>query len=232
MKKLAFSLICANAFASNFVGLGFYGSNVESDAGFNVDNKNLYSYEIYTNKFYSEGESNFVYDLKLDYSHYKTDYKYIDENIEFKGNFKAKLLSLQVLAGYGVLVSNDVSLSFLGGLGYENLKVTFDDEYMKIYNLAIKIEPNLAFDMKPKSMFLKAGVAARKQFENNFTMSGGVYLKYFAKKVDFTKRFSPEVDLRLGYTFANNIYAGVKVGYENTLIGHGGKAGFELGYKF
>lgn len=230
MKKLALSLICASAFASNFVGFGFYGSSVDTDSEFDLNKKNLYSYGIYANKFYNEGENNFVYDVRLGYSHYKTDY--IIKDIDFNGNFKAKLFSLQALAGYGITAGNDVSVSFLGGLGYEKLKLTLDDEFMKIYNLAIKIEPNLAFDMKLKSMFLKAGVAARKQFENNFTMSGGVYLKYFTKKVDFTKRFSPEVDLSLGYTFENNIYAGVKFGYENTLIGNGGKVGFELGYKF
>lgn len=30
MKKLAFSLICVNAFASSFVGLDFYGSRVNN----------------------------------------------------------------------------------------------------------------------------------------------------------------------------------------------------------
>lgn len=229
MKKLAFSLICANAFASNFVGFGFYGSNVELDVEFNVDNKNLYSYEIYTNKFYSEGESNFVYDARLKYSNYKSDFSGNIEGIEIKGKLKEKEYSIQALAGYGMLVGNDVSLSFLGGLGYENSKDTYSNFSATLGNLTIKEDSVVD---KDKSMFLKAGVAARKQFENNFIISGGVYLKYFAKKVDFTKRFSPEVDLSLGYVFANNIYAGVKVGYENTLIGHGGKAGFELGYKF
>lgn len=121
---------------------------------------------------------------------------------------------------------------FLGGLGYENLKLTYDDEFMKLYNLAIKLDPSAAIDMKPKSMFLKAGVAARKQFENNFTASGGVYLKHFTKKIEDVKRFSPEAELNLGYTFANNIYAGIRFAYENELIGKGGSIGFNTSYKF
>lgn len=229
MKKLAFSLICSSAFASNFVGLGFYGSIVEEEAGIKIDDDTMYHFEIFANKFYSEGESNFVYDARLKYSNYKSDFSGNIEGIEIKGKLKEKEYSIQALAGYGILVSNDVSLSFLGGLGYENSKDTYSNFGATLGNLTIKKDGVVD---KDNSMFLKTGVAARKQFENNFTMSGGVYLKYFTKKIEDVKRFSPEVDLRLGYTFANNIYAGVKFGYENTLIGHGGKAGFELGYKF
>lgn len=232
MKKLAFSLICANVFASNFVGFGFYGSNADTKnaEGLDIEDKGIYHYEIYANKFYSEGENNFVYDAKLGYSYYKSNIKAIEENVEVKASVKVKALSLQALAGYGILAGNDVSLSFLGGLGYENAKYTASNFSATLGNATAIVD--LSSSENDNSMFLKTGVAARKQFENNFTMSGGVYLKYFTKKIEDVKRFSPEVDLRLGYTFANNIYAGVKFGYENTLIGHGGKAGFELGYKF
>lgn len=112
MKKLALSLICASAFASNFVGLGFYGSTIKEEDGIKIDDDTMYHFEIFANKFYSEGENNFVYDARLKYSNYKSDFTIIDESIKFKGNLKAKEYSLQALAGYGMIVGNDISLSF------------------------------------------------------------------------------------------------------------------------
>lgn len=230
MKKLAFSLICANAFASNFVGLGFYGSNADTKnaEGLDIEDKRIYHYEIFANKFYSEGENNFVYDAKLGYSHYKSNIKAIEENVEVKASVKVKAFSLQALAGYGILVGNDVSLSFLGGIGYENAKYTASNFSATLGNVTKIVD--LSSSEKDNSMFLKAGVAARKQFENNFTMSGGVYLKYYFDKI-LEKDLNAEFDISLGYTFSNNIYAGVKFAYVDD-ISKGGSAGIGLSYKF
>ncbi|MBT0882107.1 hypothetical protein [Campylobacter sp. 2018MI13] len=219
MKKLVFSLICVNAFASNFVGLDIYGTSLVEENGVSLEDNFVGRADLYANRFYTNEENHFVYDIRFTHAEINSDFV---NSYNVKGKIKDSFNSFSALGGYGILVGNDMSLSLLGGLGYASR--SFETKFYNIDTNDINVSAN--------SMFLKAGVAARKQFENNFTMSGGVYLKYFAKKVNFIKRFSPEVDLRLGYTFANNTYAGVKFGYENTLIGHGGKAGFELGYKF
>lgn len=217
MKKLAFSLICANAFASNFVGLDIYGSSVAEENGVSLEDNFVGRADLYVNKFYTNEENNFVYDIRFTHAEFNSDFV---NSYNVKGKIKDSFNSFSALGGYGMLVGNDVSLSLLGGLGYANR--SFETKFYNINLNDINISAN--------SMFLKAGVATRKQFENNFTMSGGVYLKYYFDTIK-EKDLNAEFDISLGYTFANNIYAGVRFGYVND-ISKGGSIGLALSYKF
>lgn len=217
MKKLAFSLICANAFASNFVGLDIYGSRIAEENGLSYKDDFLGRADLYVNKFYTNEENHFVYDIRL--THAEIDSDFIN-SYNVKGKIKDSFNSFSALGGYGMLVSNDVSLSFLGGLGYVSRSFK-----TKFYNISLN-----DINVSANSMFLKTGVAARKQFENNFTISGGVYLKYYFDTIK-EKDLNAEFDISLGYTFTNNIYAGVKFAYVND-ISKGGSAGIGLSYKF
>lgn len=217
MKKLAFSLICANVFASNFVGLDIYGSRVAEENGVSLENSFVGRADLYVNKFYTNEENHFVYDIR--FTHAEIDSDFIN-SYNVKGKIKDSFNSFSALGGYGMLVSDDVSLSFLGGLGYASRSFK-----TKFYNISLN-----DINVSANSMFLKTGVAARKQFENNFTMSGGVYLKYYFDTIK-EKDLNAEFDISLGYTFANNIYAGVKFAYVND-ISKGGSAGIGLSYKF
>lgn len=220
MKKLAFSLICVNAFASSFVGLDIYGSRVAEENGVNLDDSFAGRADLYVNKFYTNEESHFVYDVRFTHTEFDSDFDMYVNLQKINGRIKANFNSFSALGGYGMLLGNDVSLSFLAGFGYasRNYKA-------KYYNTIIDKSND-----SNNSMLLKTAVAARKQFENNFTMSGGVYLKYYFNNIIDEKLIS-EFDISLGYTFANNIYTGLKIAYVHDIV-KGGSAGLALSYKF